>query len=260
MARLPNQRWRGTSVPIGFGPWGSFRLAWGRPCVPLGWGNFWVRGVRNNIRPVVVRGVRNNVRPVVVVAAVVVAAVVVVAVVAVVVVVAVVLLLLLLLLLVLVLVPVLVLLLPGALPLPRLGSADYVCICILDLLCLWPLDYCYYFESRLLWLALTSGLGQFLTRRWWQTGLLFIVSKGQAGCNWASGLVEAFRTMTLLQCLQQFLGCGCLVLCQNCFRADSVPTHFNAMLAASALATVRASSVRFPSSASDWWPWQQHTR
>ena len=160
MARLPNQRWRGTSVPIGFGPWGSFRLAWGRPCVPLGWGNFWVRGVRNNIRPVVVRGVRNNVRPVVVV----VVAVVVVAVVAVVVVVAVVAVVLLLLLLLL-LVLVLVLLLPGALPLPRLGSADYVCICILDLLCLWPLDYCYYFESRLLWLALTSGLGQFLTRR-----------------------------------------------------------------------------------------------
>ena len=33
---LPNQRWCGTSVPIGFGPWGSF----------------WVPGVRNNVRPV----------------------------------------------------------------------------------------------------------------------------------------------------------------------------------------------------------------
>ena len=28
---LPNQRWCGTSVPIGFGPWGSFRMAWGHP-------------------------------------------------------------------------------------------------------------------------------------------------------------------------------------------------------------------------------------
>ena len=28
---LPNQRWRGTSVPIGFGPWGNFRFAWGNP-------------------------------------------------------------------------------------------------------------------------------------------------------------------------------------------------------------------------------------
>ena len=28
---LPNQRWCGTSVPIGFGPWGNFRLAWGNP-------------------------------------------------------------------------------------------------------------------------------------------------------------------------------------------------------------------------------------
>ena len=26
---LPNQRWRGTSVPIGFGPWGNFQMAWG---------------------------------------------------------------------------------------------------------------------------------------------------------------------------------------------------------------------------------------
>ena len=24
-------RWRGTSVPIGFGPWGNFRFAWGNP-------------------------------------------------------------------------------------------------------------------------------------------------------------------------------------------------------------------------------------
>ena len=28
---LPNQRWCGTSVPIGFGPWGNFRMAWGNP-------------------------------------------------------------------------------------------------------------------------------------------------------------------------------------------------------------------------------------
>ena len=28
---LPNQPWRGTSVPIGFGPWGNFRLDWGNP-------------------------------------------------------------------------------------------------------------------------------------------------------------------------------------------------------------------------------------
>ena len=28
---LPNQGWRGTSVPIGFGPWGNFRLDWGNP-------------------------------------------------------------------------------------------------------------------------------------------------------------------------------------------------------------------------------------
>ena len=28
---LPNQRRRGTSVPIGFGPWGNFRMAWGNP-------------------------------------------------------------------------------------------------------------------------------------------------------------------------------------------------------------------------------------
>ena len=26
---LPNQRWCGTSVPIGFGPWGNSRMAWG---------------------------------------------------------------------------------------------------------------------------------------------------------------------------------------------------------------------------------------
>ena len=25
----------------------------GQPCVPLGWGNFWVPGVRNNVRPVI---------------------------------------------------------------------------------------------------------------------------------------------------------------------------------------------------------------
>ena len=28
---LPNQRRCGTSVPIGFGPWGNFRMAWGNP-------------------------------------------------------------------------------------------------------------------------------------------------------------------------------------------------------------------------------------
>ena len=44
-----DQRWCGASVPIGFGPWGDFRMAWGNP---LGWGNFWVPGVRNNVRPV----------------------------------------------------------------------------------------------------------------------------------------------------------------------------------------------------------------
>ena len=26
---LPNQRWCATSVPIGFGPWGNLRMAWG---------------------------------------------------------------------------------------------------------------------------------------------------------------------------------------------------------------------------------------
>ena len=51
--------------------------------------------------------------------------------------------------------------------------------------------------------------------------------EGEAGCNGAIGLVEAFRTMTLLQCLQQFLGRGCLVLCENrkCCHADSMLTH-----------------------------------
>ena len=28
---LPNQRWCGTSVPVGFGPCGNFRMAWGNP-------------------------------------------------------------------------------------------------------------------------------------------------------------------------------------------------------------------------------------
>ena len=28
---LPNQWWCGTSVLIGFGPWGNFRMAWGNP-------------------------------------------------------------------------------------------------------------------------------------------------------------------------------------------------------------------------------------
>ena len=49
---LPNQRWCGTSVPIGFGPGGNFRMAWGNPVCRWDGVASGCLGVRNNVRPV----------------------------------------------------------------------------------------------------------------------------------------------------------------------------------------------------------------
>ena len=39
-------------MPIGFGPWGNFRMAWGNPVCHWDGVTSGVPGVRNNVRPV----------------------------------------------------------------------------------------------------------------------------------------------------------------------------------------------------------------